>query len=520
MRVLQSVLGVLLWSFSWAHKNDGGYRDHPDRMHTIPGLAMPPPSPWYSGYLTYELNGHTIHTHYILVEAEEGEEDKPLLYWSNGGPGASSTFGLMTELGPLLFSELSLQTDHYRKTGIPTPIYNEYSWTKLGHVLIFDLPAPVGFSYCEPIDDSVPEGYTCGSWTDELASLNAYQALIHFYQKFPSYLDKDLYLTGESYAGIYIPTLARRIVEGTETAIQDVFRGFAVGDGCLGTETNVCGDQYGKDYFYNAIFLAGHHQMPLSTLHSILTDCGLEGENLETTACKESLHKGKTQAGGYYAYSLYDDCTYDNGFLMKNTGKLGGALNDYPCGGDPVMTQYLNLTVVKEAFHVAPGVDFFNVDNGEAFDYTSTEPTLENFYKSVNGQLRVLVYNGDTDPSINSFEAQNWTHHLGFDVEEDWRPWTIDGCLRMGGYVTRYAGDFDFLTIRGSGHMVPTYKPAATFAFLKAWLENTDYPAFDPTCWGPEKMPEQHPRDFANDETVVSTPNLLRKNQHFHEREN
>ena len=32
----------------------------------------------------------------------------------------------------------------------------------------------------------------------------------------------------------------------------------------------------------------------------------------------------------------------------------------------------------------------------------------------------------------------------------------------MGGYVTRYENDFDYLTIRGSGHMVPEFKPAAT----------------------------------------------------------
>lgn len=30
------------------------------------------------------------------------------------------------------------------------------------------------------------------------------------------------------------------------------------------------------------------------------------------------------------------------------------------------------------------------------------------------------------------------------------RPWTLDQCRRMGGYVTRYAGGLDFLTIRGT----------------------------------------------------------------------
>jgi len=219
------------------------------------------------------------------------------------------------------------------------------------------------------------------------------------------------------------------------------------------------------------------------------------------TPAPRPCKRAKKQAGGYYDYSLYDDCTYDNGFdqqqyqftpsrdggsarrRRRRNVSLGGALNDYPCGGDPIMDSYFQLDVVKEAFHVTS--EFFNVDNGADFDYTSTEKSVEKFYQSVNGKVRVLVYNGDSDPSINSFEAQNWTHHLGFAIEEDWRPWTIDGCRRMGGYVTRYAGKFDFLTIRGSGHMVPTYKPAASFAFLQAWLDDTDYPTYDPNCYRP-----------------------------------
>ena len=57
--------------------------------------------------------------------------------------------------------------------------------------------------------------------------------------------------------------------------------------------------------------------------------------------------------------------------------------------------------------------------------------------------------------------AENWTVALGFKPTQTWRPWTLDSCLRVGGYVTRYEKDrFDFLTIRGSGHMVPQFKPA------------------------------------------------------------
>jgi len=128
------------------------------------------PSPWYSGYLTYELEGHTIHTHYVLVMSERMHEDdeatqKPLIYWSNGGPGASSLFGLLTEVGPLWLNEESF--DDNKHSSLPKPIYNPYGWTRLGHVVMIDQPAPVGFSYCE-------EDEKCSniSWTDELAAEN------------------------------------------------------------------------------------------------------------------------------------------------------------------------------------------------------------------------------------------------------------------------------------------------------------------------------------------------------------
>jgi serine carboxypeptidase-like clade I len=178
---------------------------HPDKIHSLPGWNQPLPSPWYSGYLNYELEGRQIHTHYVLVRAEDDEDSsKPLIYWSNGGPGASSLFGLLTELGPLQLSDWSLDTPEYKATGIPTLYYNPWSWSRLGSILIFDQPAPVGFSFCNDDDVKNASSTSCGglSWTDELASQNVYLALQEFYKTHPCLQSVDLYLTGESYAGI------------------------------------------------------------------------------------------------------------------------------------------------------------------------------------------------------------------------------------------------------------------------------------------------------------------------------
>lgn len=334
-----------------------------------------------------------------------------------------------------------------------------------------------------------------------------------FYLKFPHLLQTDLYLTGESYAGIYVPTLARAILQHEDDFktkspgnVTMPLQGFAVGDGCLGTETGICGEVMAGDTsipYWQILFLAGHAQFPLNSLQEFFRACKplertsmvLKKDDPNDERCKAVVDHIFKQVGGYYAYSLYDECTYDDAFnqaiaaqmhnpqQQQDLFKLQGGLNDYPCGTDRALQAWLSNPQVKDALHVRS--EYFAVDNAVGFDYTPTEKDLTGFYKEVNGKLRVLVYNGDTDPAITSWATQNWTSHLGFEETESWRPWTIDGCKRMGGYVTRYGGNFDFLTIRGAGHMVPTYKPAATFTFLQSWLSRSDYPSFTTNCTKP-----------------------------------
>eukprot|EP00547_Thalassionema_nitzschioides_P005581 CAMPEP_0194208686 /NCGR_PEP_ID=MMETSP0156-20130528/7073_1 /TAXON_ID=33649 /ORGANISM="Thalassionema nitzschioides, Strain L26-B" /LENGTH=556 /DNA_ID=CAMNT_0038935709 /DNA_START=85 /DNA_END=1752 /DNA_ORIENTATION=- len=521
---------------------------HEDRIMSLPGWDQPLPSAWYSGYLDYDFNGQEVHTHYILVQAETMSNDgdssldsKPLIYWSNGGPGASSIFGLMTELGPLILSDDSLKTDSYRRTGIPSLMYNPYSWTRLGSLLIFDQPAPVGFSYCKNETgfdkENGHDDVNCGKigWTDELASANAYLALEQFYERHPCLQSKDLYLTGESYAGIYVPTLARRILETQDTSLSATtkmnLQGIAVGDGCLGTETSICGNlnSVGFGDYWNVLFLAGHHQIPLEDYQNVMNACHhvkekdfLIANSSDDDACRKALEKVKTEVGGYFEYSLYDDCTYRNGLFsthVQNHNGRGGdnsihaqIVNDggsFACGGGVVLESYVKLDSVRQALRVKS--DFFETDNAQdGFNYTPTEPDLTGFYQYVihGRKIRVLIYNGDTDPAITSFASQNWTSHLGFEEIQHWRPWTLDNCKRMGGYVTRYEGGFDFLTIRGAGHMVPTYKPAATFAFMKTWINNKDdYPEFDATCTSPPEIEQV----FDDDADEAMAPLLLKR---------
>lgn len=55
---------------------------------------------------------------------------------------------------------------------------------------------------------------------------------------------------------------------------------------------------------------------------------------------------------------------------------------------------------------------------GNDFQYNHTEKDLIEWYKEIiaTNSLRILVYNGDTDPCINAYQAQNWTRNLGMYI--------------------------------------------------------------------------------------------------------
>jgi serine carboxypeptidase-like clade 1 len=149
-------------------------------------------SPQYSGYI--EVNATTgDRLHYWFALAESNPSTAPVVAWFNGGPGCSSLDGFFYENGPVRFTGL---TD---KTGLPTLTDNPNRWNRIANMLYVEAPIGVGFSY----NDAQNYQPSDNSTADENFAFFA-----NWFKSYPEYAKNDFYISGESYAGIYVPMVA------------------------------------------------------------------------------------------------------------------------------------------------------------------------------------------------------------------------------------------------------------------------------------------------------------------------
>eukprot|EP01094_Clydonella_sp_ATCC50884_P024833 TRINITY_DN6342_c0_g1_i1.p1 TRINITY_DN6342_c0_g1~~TRINITY_DN6342_c0_g1_i1.p1 ORF type:complete len:428 (-),score=124.05 TRINITY_DN6342_c0_g1_i1:89-1372(-) len=382
----------------------------------------------YTGYLpANETTGSSLF--YWLIECDNNPSSAPLIIWLQGGPGCSSMIGLFNELGP------------YYVTPSAELVDNVNGWNTIGNVLFIDQPSGTGFSFASNTDELIRDEY-------EMAN-DLFTALQKFVQIFPQYKGRPTFISGESYAGKYIPALGTKILKsGSTFSLQ--LKGLAIGDGWTAPleQTSVYADQA-----YNLNLIDWHQKQKVEELYS----------KCEGLVQNEDWYKAALVCDGVLAY------------IVNVTGGVNS--DDVRLFSDDsnsaAITAYLNRPEVRQAI----GVDVhqpFVVCNRTVQTFVRTDemkPTKQ-LLPALLDAYQMLLYNGQFDLNVGAPGTEKYLRTLQWPGLEEFlsaqrHVWKVED--KVAGYV-KQARSLTYVNVNNAGHMVPSTQPENALDMMSRWI--------------------------------------------------
>ncbi|CAF1234029.1 unnamed protein product [Adineta steineri] len=368
--------------------------------------------------------------------------------WLNGGPGCSSLIGAWAEIGPFRLQDKN------------TMIENDGSWHLYTNLLFVDQPIGTGFSTIDA-DSFIHE-------LDEMA--NQFLNFLDQYIKiFPELLENDIYLAGVSFAGQFIPYIAKAILEQRSTL---KLRGLLIGNGWIDPVTtyksylpfavaNNLVVQNSELYDRINIRVKQCEQALSKQVHVLEYACDrifLEIMNIEEIMNKNAMNNHDKQNQKVRCVNIYDIRLNDT--ISKCD--LNGSLEwEY-------VTSYLRRQDVMSSIHI----------NDKKVIWTQCSSSVQNTFTAYNSkpsitllpdllkQIPIILYNGQYDLLCNHWgteamiDSMTWNNGTGFDfgngTSSPKHPWIVDG--ESAGLI-QSARNLTYILFYNAGHRVPYYYP-------------------------------------------------------------
>eukprot|EP01103_Thecamoeba_quadrilineata_P014500 TRINITY_DN433_c0_g1_i1.p1 TRINITY_DN433_c0_g1~~TRINITY_DN433_c0_g1_i1.p1 ORF type:complete len:476 (-),score=107.33 TRINITY_DN433_c0_g1_i1:116-1543(-) len=400
-----------------------------------------------SGYITVDQS-HGRALFYWLVESLGNPSTDPLVVWFQGGPGCSSLFGLFVEHGPL------------RLDNNGNVSFFDLTWANVANVLYIEAPAGVGFSYSNTTADY--------NTNDTRTASDNYQFLVNFLQEYPQYQGRDTWIAGESYGGVYVPTLSELVITGSDADLAKSFKGFMLGNPVIGCDDDGPPRVF-EIFYWHGLISYTHYQAWQSN------NCPVEFEkfvciNIYKSALEEVgvIYQQTPELPSLDPDDLYQDFCTGNGtleFAVQNP-----TVKEDCTSVDDLLTTYLNRADVQAAIYARPAVWASCTNN---INYTGNYPSMIPFYNKIFDQrpdLKIIIYSGDVDVDTVPFPVtQRCLYDLQRPLQQHWQPWYVNGAT--AGYWEVY-DRYTYATVKGAGHEAPQYQPLTVYNLFTRFLQN------------------------------------------------
>ncbi|GAA0160867.1 serine protease [Lithospermum erythrorhizon] len=410
-----------------------------------PSASLPKEAlPTRSGYLPInKATGSAMY--YSFYEAQEANKTSlsktPLLIWLQGGPGCSSQLGNFFELGPwrVSTSPESKKTDQVELEKNPGP------WNRIFGMVFLDNPIGTGFSIASSRNE-IPTNQNDVAkhlWIgiQELLSVD------------PSFKSRPIYLTGESYAGKYIPAFgyyALKKNSGLPKSTQLNIQGVAIGNGLTDPSTQIETDAI-TAYYIGLINEKQKEEVQILELETVALAKSRKWR--KATDVRTKVHNTLTNMTGLP--TLYD--------VTRVTGYE-----------TPLVDKLLNNVEVKRALKAKESINFTRCSD------VVLDVLKEDVMKSVKDKVeflvkntRVLLYQGANDLRDGVESTSSWVKNMKWEgigkfLDAEREVWKVNGLL--AGYVQKW-DNLCNVVVLNAGHLAPHTQPINTQAMIEDWVQ-------------------------------------------------
>ncbi|KAG6873608.1 hypothetical protein C0995_013981 [Termitomyces sp. Mi166 len=417
-------------------------------------------SPWVSFNVSRKL------FFWFFPPGPDGSLDD-LIFWTNGGPGCSALEGLLQENGPFQWGY-----------GQAKPTVNEFSWTNLSSVLWVEQPVGTGFSQGKP---------NITNEDDLAAQLVGF--LQQFLEVFSELKNKKLYLSGESYAGTYVPYIANYIYEHP-TLLDLSLQGIWISDPSLSWD--VVQEQIpAVDFVHKYEHVFAFNQSFMTQLDALAVRCNYAGyfDKHVTFPPKGLLPlPGKSTFAdpGCDAWDMIFEAALAvnpafNIYRIFDTYPILWDVLGFPGSFEQVQVSpiYFDREDVKKAIHAPVDVSWEECSSINVFprgdaSLPSALSVLPNVIEKSN---RTVIVHGLADFILIAEGRQCDKYHLergssfkrngqqGFQTPIANDSFIVDGVGALGN--THNERGLTYVEVQLSGHMVPQFSPVASFQIMQ-----------------------------------------------------
>lgn len=389
----------------------------------------------YSGYFTVN-DKYNSNLFFWFFPSRSSYANDPVVLWLQGGPGSSSLTGLFLENGPF-----QVKSKHGLK-------FRSQSWIETHSIIYIDNPVGTGFSFTKD-----------GGYLENEAQVGEqlYEALLQFFQLFPNLQKNQFFVTGESYAGKYVPAVSHTILKQNPSAKLKInMQGLAIGNGFCDPENQLIHGDY--------LYQIG------------LIDISSKGIIDKMTQDAINLIRAKQwpQAATIFQKLFFDTptCIFSNitGFHnLYNFLQVDEISTTY-------LDKYLEREDVKNAIHVG-NTTFGDGSVVKLHLNTDFTQSITPLLTDLLDNYRVLMYSGQLDIIVPYPSTENFLQKLNFKEANVYKTapryqWNVNN--ELAGYV-KQAGKLTELIVRNAGHFVPTDQPRWALDMITRFTRNKPF---------------------------------------------